>query len=67
MLPLELRFMGNFAVLKTILMNTDVLENLELSTEELLQQGIAKGTSYQDYRVLMDNLAAEGIWSIIRF
>ena len=41
-------------------MNTDVLENLELSTEELLQQGIAKGTSYQDYRVLMDNLAAEG-------
>lgn len=41
-------------------MNTDVLEHLELSREELVQEGIAKGTSYADYRLLMDSLAAEG-------
>ncbi len=41
-------------------MNTDVLGKLELTREELLQEGIAKGTSYADYRLLMDSLATEG-------
>lgn len=41
-------------------MNAIVMENSELTTEELLQNGIAKGISYQDYRLLMDNLSSEG-------
>ena len=41
-------------------MDAIVVENSELTTEELLQNGIAKGISYQDYRLLMDNLSSEG-------
>ena len=41
-------------------MDVIVMENSELTTEELLQNGIAKGISYQDYRLLMDNLSSEG-------
>ncbi|MBD1260392.1 thioredoxin family protein [Maribacter polysiphoniae] len=41
-------------------MDTNVLENLELTTEEIVQGGIARGMSYLDYRLLMDGLAAEG-------
>ncbi|MBD0777057.1 thioredoxin family protein [Maribacter sp. ANRC-HE7] len=41
-------------------MNTSVLENLELTTEEIIQKGIEKGMSYPDYRALMDGLAAAG-------
>ena len=41
-------------------MDAIVMENSELTTEELLQNGIAKGISYQDYRLLMDNLSSEG-------
>ena len=41
-------------------MDVIVMENSELTTEELLQTGIARGILYQDYRLLIDNLASEG-------
>jgi len=41
-------------------METIVLENLEKTTIELVQKGISKAMSYQEYRLLIDNLSAEG-------
>ena len=41
-------------------METIVLENLEKTTKELVQKGISKAMSYQDYRILVDNLSTEG-------
>ena len=41
-------------------METIVLENLEKTTKELVQKGISKAMSYQDYRILIDNLSEEG-------
>lgn len=41
-------------------MDANVLENLELTTEEIVQRGMEKGMSYPDYRMLMDSLAAAG-------
>lgn len=41
-------------------METIVLENLEKTTEELVQKGISKAMTYQDYRLLVDELSAKG-------
>lgn len=41
-------------------MDTTVLENLEKTTKEVVQKGISKAMTYQDYRILVDNLSAEG-------
>lgn len=41
-------------------MDAIVLYNKELTTNELVQKGIAKGISYQDYRFLMDSLSSQG-------
>ena len=41
-------------------METIVLKNLEKTTKELVQKGISKAMSYQDYRILIDNLSEEG-------
>ena len=41
-------------------MKTTVLKNLEKTTEELVQKGISKAMTYQDYRSLVDELAAKG-------
>ena len=41
-------------------METIVLENLGKTTKEVVQKGISKGMSYRDYRILVDNLSAEG-------
>lgn len=59
-LPMELISNGNFVVLITIGMDAIVLENLEVTTEALVQKGMDKGMSYEDYRFLMDTLAQEG-------
>ena len=41
-------------------METAVLENLKKTTKEVVQKGISGAMTYQDYRVLVDNLSAEG-------
>ena len=41
-------------------METAVLENLEKTTKEVVQKGISKAMTYWDYRLLVDNLSAEG-------
>ncbi|NNK75537.1 MAG: thioredoxin family protein [Maribacter sp.] len=41
-------------------METIVLEKMEKSTKELVQKGIAKATSYQDYRLMIDAYSSEG-------
>jgi len=41
-------------------METIVLENLEKTTEELVQKGITKAMTYQEYRLLVDELSAKG-------
>jgi thiol-disulfide isomerase/thioredoxin len=41
-------------------METIVLENLEKTTEELVQKGISKAMTYQDYRLLVNELSARG-------
>jgi thiol-disulfide isomerase/thioredoxin len=41
-------------------METSVLENLEKTTKDVIQKGISKAMSYRDYRILVDNLSAEG-------
>jgi len=41
-------------------METIVLENLEKTTIELVQKGISKAMSYQEYRLLIDNLSTAG-------
>lgn len=41
-------------------MDTIVLEDLEITTEVLVQKGISKAMSYQEYRVLIDDLSAAG-------
>ncbi|MBT8306911.1 MAG: thioredoxin family protein [Maribacter sp.] len=41
-------------------METIVLENSEKTTEELVQKGISKAMTYQDYRLLVDELSARG-------
>ncbi|NND79078.1 MAG: thioredoxin family protein, partial [Maribacter sp.] len=41
-------------------METIVLEKMEKSTKELVQKGIAKATSYQDYRLMIDTYSSEG-------
>lgn len=43
-----------------LIMKTIVLEDKKESTEELVQKGISKGVSYQEYRALVDALALEG-------
>lgn len=43
-----------------LIMKTIVLEDKKESTEELVQKGISKGVSYQEYRALVDALASEG-------
>jgi len=45
---------------KFISMETIVLEGLENTTEELVQNGIAKAMSYQEYRLMVDDLAKKG-------
>lgn len=42
---------------KFIDMETIVLEDLEKSTEELVQHGIANGMAYQEFRLFIDDLA----------
>ncbi len=41
-------------------METIVLENLGKTTIELVQKGISKAMSYQEYRLLIDKLSVEG-------
>ena len=41
-------------------METSVLENLKKTTKEVVRKGISKAMSYRDYRILVDNLSAEG-------
>ena len=41
-------------------MEIAVLESLEKTTKEVVQKGISGAMTYQDYRVLVDNLSAEG-------
>jgi len=41
-------------------METAVVDNLEKTTKEVVQEGISKAISYREYRVLVDNLSAEG-------
>ena len=41
-------------------METAVLENLEKTTKEVVQNGISKAMSYRDYRLLVDILSAAG-------
>lgn len=41
-------------------METIVLENLEKTTKEVVQKGISEAMSYQEYRILVDNLSTEG-------
>ena len=41
-------------------METAVLENLEKTTKEVVQKGISKAMAYQEYRILVDSLSAEG-------
>ena len=36
------------------------MDNLEKTTEKLVQKGISKAMTYQDYRLLVDELAAKG-------
>jgi thiol-disulfide isomerase/thioredoxin len=59
MLPKENDVGGNFAF-NALNMKTIVLEEKKESTEELVQKGISKGVSYQEYRALVDALALEG-------
>ena len=41
-------------------METVVLENSVKTTKEVVQRGVSRAMSYQDYRILVDNLSAEG-------
>ena len=41
-------------------METAVFENLEKTIKEVVQKGISKAMTYQDYRILVDNLSVEG-------
>ena len=41
-------------------METSVLEDLGKTTKDVVQKGISKAMSYRDYRILVDNLSAEG-------
>jgi len=41
-------------------MTTAVLEKMEKTTKEVVQEGISKAMTYQDYRRLVDSLSAEG-------
>ena len=41
-------------------MEIAVLESLEKTTKEVVQKGISEAMTYQDYRILVDNLSAEG-------
>ena len=41
-------------------METIVLENLGKTTKEVVQKGISKAMSYQEYRLLIDKLSVEG-------
>ena len=41
-------------------MDTIVLEDLKKTTEELVQKGILKAMSYQEYRALVDDLSMTG-------
>lgn len=41
-------------------METIILEDLERTTEEVVQKGMEKAMSYQEYRSLVDELSAEG-------
>jgi len=41
-------------------MEIAVLESLEKTTKEVVQKGISEAMTYQDYRILVDNLSDEG-------
>jgi thiol-disulfide isomerase/thioredoxin len=41
-------------------MEIAVLESLEKTTKEVVQKGILEAMTYQDYRILVDNLSAAG-------
>ena len=41
-------------------MEIAILKNIEKTTQELVQKGISRSMSYQDYRILIDNLSVEG-------
>ena len=41
-------------------METAVLKNLEKTIKEVVKRGLSKAMTYQDYRILVDNLSVEG-------